>query len=156
MHHSGGDRGQQNVTHRLPDVMEASQSATGFPVHPNIFYGCHTGAPVFPPLSPGWICECSTLPFEERLPPVCTTPPFIVPPWVTSSCAVLSSAVHSASGESNRILPLLYWVPSVYRLRSEHRFPARTRSPRRREITSAAHRPRQTEQGCHLRNARKY
>lgn len=31
------------------------------------------------------------------------TLPFIVPPWVTSNCAVLSSAVHSASGESNRI-----------------------------------------------------
>jgi len=88
----------------MPDVMEASQSATGFPVYHNIFYGCHTGAPVFPPLSPGWICECSTLPFEERLPPVCSTPPFIVPPWVTSSFAVLSSAVHSSSGESNRIL----------------------------------------------------
>ena len=83
--------------------MEASQSATGFPVHPNIFYGYHTGAPVFPPLSPGWICECSTLPFEERLPLVCSTPPFMVPPWVTSSCAVLSSAVHPTSGESKRI-----------------------------------------------------
>ena len=103
VHHSGADRGQQNVTHGLPDVIEVGQHAAGFPFHADVLYGCHTGAPVFPPLSPGWICECSTLPFEERLPPVCSTPPFIVPPWATSSCAVLSSAVHSASGESNRI-----------------------------------------------------
>jgi len=27
------------------------------------------------------------------------TLPFIVPPWVTSNCAVLSSAVHATSGE---------------------------------------------------------
>lgn len=37
------------------------------------------------------------------MPPVCSTPPFIVPHWVTPSFAVLSSAVHSSSGESNRI-----------------------------------------------------
>ena len=61
---------------------------------------CHKGLPVVPPLSPGCLWVCSTLPFDESSPPVCSMLPRIVPPFCTSSVPVVSLLVQTTSGVS--------------------------------------------------------
>ncbi len=53
-----------------------------------------------PPLSPGCLWVCSTLPFDESSPPVCSMLPRIVPPFCTSSVPVISLLVQTTSGVS--------------------------------------------------------
>ncbi|ELF21249.1 hypothetical protein A31A_01579 [Escherichia coli KTE156] len=53
-----------------------------------------------PPLSPGCLWVCSTFPFDESSPPVCSMLPRIVPPFCTSSVPVISLLVQTTSGVS--------------------------------------------------------
>lgn len=53
-----------------------------------------------PPLSPGCLWVCSTLPFDESSPPVCSMLPRIIPPFCTSSVPVISLLVQTTSGVS--------------------------------------------------------
>ncbi len=65
-------RGQQNVTHRLTQVVRFRNSSAGIAAHPDIER--QNGSPVVPPLSPGCLCLSATTPFDVIAPP----------PWVTS------------------------------------------------------------------------